>query len=117
MAMDSKTKLLLLICIRVVLVFRFQYEDIQYILTMKRKKNEKISNIPNLNRGGMLLVSVAAGYIATPIILGQRHSEVGWPAPFFAVFRFPVIDRYPLRLGEPRSGRRAWGSNPVPLGL
>ena len=65
----------------------------------------------------MLLVSVTDGHIATPIILGQRHSEVGWPVPFFAVFRFPVIDQYPLRLGEPRSSRRAWGSNPVPLGL
>ena len=65
----------------------------------------------------MLLVTVADEHIATPIILGQWHSEVGWPAPFFAVFRFPVIDRYQLRLGEPRSGRRAWGSNPVPLGL
>ena len=39
-------------------------------------------------RGGE---SVTDGHIATPIILGQRHSEVGWPVPFFAVFRFPVI--------------------------
>ena len=53
----------------------------------------------------MLLVSVADGHIATPILLGKPHSEVGWPVPFFAVFRFPVIDRYPLRLGEPRSGQ------------
>ena len=60
-------------------------------------------------------VSVADGVVATPIILGQRHSEVGWPVPFFAAVRFPVIDQYPLRLGEPRAGSRARESNPAPF--
>ena len=63
----------------------------------------------------MLVVSVADGHIATPIILGQRHGEVGWPVPFFAVFRFPVIDRYPLRLGEPMSGQSGVGFEPRTL--
>ena len=62
-----------------------------------------------LNRGFILVVSVAIGHIAKPIILGQRHGGVGWPDPFFAVSMFPVIDRYPLRLGEPRSGHWAAG--------
>ena len=53
----------------------------------------------------MLLVNVADGHIVTPVILGHRFSQVGWPVPFFAEIGFPVKDQYPLRLGEPRSGQ------------
>ena len=60
-------------------------------------------------------VSVADGEVASPIILGQRHSEVGWPVPFLAAVRFPVIDRYPLRLGEPGSGQPGPGIEPRTL--
>ena len=34
------------------------------------------------------------------LILGRRHSEVGWPAPFLAAFNFPsVATRYPFAAG------------------
>ena len=50
-------------------------------------------------------VSVANGVVSTPIILGQRYSEIGRSDPFLAAARIPVIDQYPLRLGEPKSGQ------------
>ena len=51
----------------------------------------------------MLFVSVAEGHVATFFILGQGHSEVGYPALFFAVVWFKVNDRYPLRLVETKN--------------
>ena len=32
--------------------------------------------------------------------------------PFSAVVRFPVIDQYKSRLGQPRDGRPVWGASP-----
>ena len=56
--------------------------------------------------------------MAAPIILGQRHGGVGWPAPFSAAVRFLVRDLYPSRLGGSRNGRPVWvGREPPTIGV
>ena len=65
----------------------------------------------------MLFVRKAVAHVATPIILGQRHSEVECPALFFAEVWLTVIDQYPFRLGEPKKGRQVRGANPKPFAM
>ena len=48
------------------------------------------------------------------LILSRRHSEVGWPVPFFAAFNFPsVATGYPIAAGwtvgeHPNYDPRVW---------